>query len=226
MTIGIYKINFSNGAFYIGRSINIEGRFKDHQSSMRRGKSNYKINAVVAEYGMPIGYDILEECTGQTLLDREMHYIKLYSAITEGLNVSPGGDDVLIGELASPSKYSNYEIERVFSYIVLNPEIRLKEIAQITGVSYGIVKMISSGRVHTWLELVYPLEYTEMILNIGSRISSAGRTCQYPDIKSPKGIIYSVTNATYFANEHDLDSGTLRKVLRGKAKSHKGWTLA
>lgn len=37
MTIGVYKITSPSGSFYVGSSVNIEGRWATHKSEMRRG---------------------------------------------------------------------------------------------------------------------------------------------------------------------------------------------
>lgn len=53
---------------------------------------------------------------------------------------------------------------------------------------------------------------------------SAKKQCkEYRRIKSPDGIIYSVTNTLHFSNEHNLPNANLCSVLSGKRKSVKGW---
>lgn len=42
---------------------------------------------------------------------------------------------------------------------------------------------------------------------------------------SPQGEVVEITNQAHFAREHGLDTGALGRVIRGKAHSHKGWTL-
>lgn len=42
-------------------------------------------------------------------------------------------------------------------------------------------------------------------------------------IMSPKGEIFHFENVRKFAVEHGLDSSSLTKVMKGKAKQHKGW---
>jgi excinuclease UvrABC nuclease subunit len=49
MTCGIYKLTFSSGLFYIGKSLNIEKRWQQHFDSMQKNKS---AAAVQAQYNM------------------------------------------------------------------------------------------------------------------------------------------------------------------------------
>jgi hypothetical protein len=61
MTCGIYKLTFSSGLFYIGKSLNIEKRWQQHFDSMQKNKS---AAAVQAQYNM-LGFpktEIIYEC--------------------------------------------------------------------------------------------------------------------------------------------------------------------
>lgn len=44
-------------------------------------------------------------------------------------------------------------------------------------------------------------------------------------IKSPNGEIFNISNQSEFCRKYNLDSRALFKLLTGKRKSHKGWTL-
>jgi hypothetical protein len=44
------------------------------------------------------------------------------------------------------------------------------------------------------------------------------------ELIDPNGEIYATTNIREFARQHDLDQGTLSKVVHGARKNHKGWT--
>ena len=39
MTVGIYKLEFIDGSFYVGRSTSIKSRYKDHISTLKRNAS-------------------------------------------------------------------------------------------------------------------------------------------------------------------------------------------
>ncbi len=42
---------------------------------------------------------------------------------------------------------------------------------------------------------------------------------------SPEGIVFTVSNQSEFANEHDLRQSTISDCLRGRVKRHRGWTF-
>ena len=81
MTCGIYKIeNKINGKIYIGQSVNIERRWKDH-----RVRSKYKNEILyddIREYGIEnFNWIIIEECNKTELKNKEKYYIKLYNSL-------------------------------------------------------------------------------------------------------------------------------------------------
>lgn len=47
----------------------------------------------------------------------------------------------------------------------------------------------------------------------------------FPDIKSPTGKIYNISNLTKFCKKHNLTISKISEVLNKKRRSHKGWTL-
>lgn len=53
MDSGIYKITFSSGYYYIGKSTHIPQRWKTHQSSFEKGKHTKKMQAQYDQYGPP-----------------------------------------------------------------------------------------------------------------------------------------------------------------------------
>lgn len=94
---GVYKItNIINLKVYIGQSINIKLRWKDHINSLRRGDSSctllqrawnkYRENNFV--------FEILELCSEDVLDEVEAKYINLYDACNtnKGYNIEHGGN--------------------------------------------------------------------------------------------------------------------------------------
>ena len=47
----------------------------------------------------------------------------------------------------------------------------------------------------------------------------------YHEVLSPDGVIHKVYNVSDFGKEHELNSSNFNRLLRGQAKSHKGWKL-
>jgi hypothetical protein len=53
MTSGIYKLTFPDGATYIGKSVNIEQRMRQHATSFVKGKHSDLMQCAFDKYGVP-----------------------------------------------------------------------------------------------------------------------------------------------------------------------------
>lgn len=76
---GIYKIeNLVNGKTYVGQSIDIHKRWREHKSvafGNRVEKNVYPIYKALRKYGIDsFNFEILEECKKENLLKREIYY--------------------------------------------------------------------------------------------------------------------------------------------------------
>ena len=71
--IGIYKItNNLNGKFYIGRSNDIERRWKEHCSPTRYKTSNIPVEYAIHKYGKEnFSLEVIEECPIEKTAERE-----------------------------------------------------------------------------------------------------------------------------------------------------------
>lgn len=92
MSIGIYRIvNKINGKCYIGKSANIEQRFKGHKNKMSYGTE--VLYQAFRKYGIDnFDFSIIEECSLELLSDREKYWIQYYNSYEEGYNSTLGGD--------------------------------------------------------------------------------------------------------------------------------------
>lgn len=238
MTSGVYKLTFGNDEIYIGRSTNIEQRYKAHLSDMRLGKSSKKILAAYRKHGAPLLYILCIESDLDKQKQLEIDFIKENNSINCGLNTTLGGEDVMYGELNTGSKYSNIQIYQVLQLLANNIDLTLQEISDKTEISISVVKDISAGTRHTWLASEYPEEYSKMISNKEYRHtrSLANLTDKhrfkstfevYPKLISPNGLLVEISGSlSKFAKEHGLQLGNLSSLLHNKRKSHKGWKLA
>ena len=92
---GIYKItNNINDKVYIGQSINIKVRWKDHVNSLRRGDSRCTLlQRAWNKYGEEnFTFEILELCSEDELDDIEIKYISFYDSCNNGYNIESGGN--------------------------------------------------------------------------------------------------------------------------------------
>lgn len=99
--IGIYCAkNIVNEKVYIGKSVNIEKRWKDHKKGYNNPNASqyasYFYNAL-RKYGFDsFEFSVLEECTEDKLNDREIFWINKFQSNNReyGYNTTNGGDGV------------------------------------------------------------------------------------------------------------------------------------
>lgn len=96
--VGIYKItNKINGKVYIGQSIDIESRIKDH--FYKKYSDNKRYHGVIDKEIRKIGVDnfsweVLKECSREELNYYEKYYISLYNSLIDGYNIKSGGSSL------------------------------------------------------------------------------------------------------------------------------------
>lgn len=95
--IGIYKItNLVNGKSYIGQSIHIKTRIKEHfwKATCKNDISyNSALHSAIRKYGEKnFDVEIVKECNVDDLDSLEVYYIKYYNTLApSGYNILPGG---------------------------------------------------------------------------------------------------------------------------------------
>lgn len=232
MTCGIYILKFSGtDQVYVGQSENIEYRFKKHIQALKRGTHNYKMQAAFHSYGEPSLDIILDSLSKDELNTYELEAFNIFDSINSGFNVASNPSIHGSGELNPASKYTNSDIEKAF-FMLLEVNNRYKDIEKATGVSLSTVRHIANSESHLWLKTKYPSEYSILenlkgTTRMQATNSASARGIVYPEILSPTGKVFTVTNVAQFAREHMLDPSSLAKVLKRTPKynSHKGWKL-
>ena len=94
--IGIYKItNLVNNKIYIGQSINIIERWKQHEyKAFNESEKAYNsaIHAAFRKYGLEnFKLEVLEECSVDELDEKERYWIRKLDSLT------PNGYNILVG---------------------------------------------------------------------------------------------------------------------------------
>ena len=103
--IGIYKITRRViGKAYIGQSIDIFRRWKEHISFVGNEENWQVIKKALHKHGITeFTFEILEECSKEDLNNREIYWISYFNTFSKdrknGYNLSRGGE-----EISDPSK--------------------------------------------------------------------------------------------------------------------------
>lgn len=160
--IGIYKIqNKKNQKVYIGKSINIEKRWKTHQIFLNNNKhQNQHLQNAWNKYGADnFEFSVLYECSEDQLNEAEKKYISQYNSmdVEYGYNLREGGDgggyafstiEKIRGQGSNLSLDDVRHI-KIFMYLLMDR----KEIANIFNISQKALTQISIGRSFGY---VYP----------------------------------------------------------------------
>lgn len=229
MTIGIYKLTFKGLEDwpYVGQSQNIEERFIAHKSSIKLGKSNYKMLEAYEISGELPEFSILEICAIDSLDEKEIFWIKTLDSINNGLNLTDKVINKAYGQENFNSRFTDCDIESGFLFICDNLHLSNKQLANTTGLSEAVVCGILHGSLHVWLKDKYFDKYSELVNRSIKRTNSAKKLgVTYPKILSPQGNVYEVENLSEFAREHNLNKSSLHQVLTGKRKTCSRWKLA
>lgn len=239
MTCGIYSLQFNGLAgLYIGQSVNIENRYKQHLSSFRNKAATLKLQDAYDTYGIPC-LTILLECSSMELDINEDEAISIFNSKTLGLNTYSSSNEAptYSGHGYGNSKYSKEEIIACVDLLLLDGLVSYTSISEITGVNISTITKLANTTTHQWVWDTYPYKYEKMLhllkardenryKEISSKLSAKSKGIVYPSICCPKGTVYKIDNAYQFAKLNGLAPNHFQEVLNGHRKSHKGWKLA
>lgn len=151
--VGIYKIeNKINGKVYIGQSVNIERRWKDHKTVYTCKKDhtyNYPLYKAFRKYGIKnFAFDVIEECKPSELNNLEKFWVDYYDSYTKGYNQTLGGYGIF-------NKANKRMLEDI-TQDLLGTELSINEIAEKHNLSYEMIQGINTGRY--WVrDIKYPI---------------------------------------------------------------------
>lgn len=159
LSIGIYKItNIINGKVYIGKSLNIEKRFKQHKTDLNhnRNHNNHFQNAWNKYGENSFIFEIIHECNEQYIDDLEIYYIYHYDSYNSnyGYNYTLGGEGGKLTEeyknkMREKCKFKNaslneHEVRKI--KLLLYCLMDRQEIADIFNIDVSTVKSIAEVR--------------------------------------------------------------------------------
>jgi hypothetical protein len=205
----IYKLNFSNGEYYIGQTAKaVETRILQHKQTKGKG---CPLLAYAWQTHELVGWEVLEDNISLDQVDaREVYWIK---TLKPALNTLAGGK-ITRGVNHPRAKYTAEQIEDVAD-LYLNSAASYQEISDITLVEYCTVHDIIKGRSHQWVwdgKMSHDIAKAELLRK---------PSYKFYDIDNNE---YPVTTNLLQAEKHlDLPNGALRRALAGH-RSALGWS--
>ena len=87
---GIYKVtNKINGKVYIGQSVDIGRRWRQHMTA----EDDIYFHKAIQKYGVDnFIWEVIEKCKKSELDERESYWIEYYDSYNKGYNCTKGGD--------------------------------------------------------------------------------------------------------------------------------------
>lgn len=222
MITGIYKItNQINGHYYIGQSVDIKKRFREHCfSAVHPDNKDHSspIHRALAKYGKDnFTFEVIEECPKENLDERETFWINTLKATANGnYNILLGGQDRI--------KFDDKPVE-----LYTLQGIYVKTISSATKVAeeLGVSRNSIYGVLHKERPTCrgYQMKYEEDITTvIKPFISRQGGSIPVVQLDPNNGNIIQIFASTAeAARKTGADSSTIAKVCKGKLKTTKGF---
>ena len=151
MSIGIYKIeNLNSHKKYIGQSVHIEKRWKQH---CQKNKTSL-IAKAIQKYGKEnFSFEILEKCSIEQLDQREDFFIKYYNSIV------PNGYNVIENNVTNRHSYNKYDKNTFLQIIfdIKNTSLSFADISKKYNLDISMIYYLNRGDYHYNPEQQYPL---------------------------------------------------------------------
>ena len=149
--IGIYKIeNLINHKIYIGQSVHIERRWKEHCFPSQ----NTVISQAIKKYGKEnFSFQILEECSEKDLGEKEQFYIHKFNSVV------PNGYNVIDYIQNSSVMYFYYDRETFLDIVkdIKENVLSIQEISEKYDLNKSSIYRINKGETHKLENEIYPL---------------------------------------------------------------------
>ena len=205
MSIGIYKIqNQINGKIYIGQSIHIEQRWKEHCQA----PIHSLIAQAIHKYGKEnFTFEIIEECSVDDLDKLEEQYIRQYNSL------APNGYNIMLTSATKRSCFANYDIKTFYEIIsdIKNSTLSFQEIADKYNLDRSMIYYLNRGDYHTMPDLQYPLREVRdfskkhhYCVDCGMELKTNAERCQ-------KSVHLALRKTEW------PDRETLKKKIRGQS---------
>jgi group I intron endonuclease len=210
---GIYKITCTtNGKFYIGSSINLYKREKQHRYELTQNTHiNHYLQNAWNKYGEEsFTFEVVEFVFEWSLLDREQYWLDKLKPYKRGVgfNIARCAEAPNRGQVASPEMRA--KVSAAHKGKRLSPEHRAK------------IGATSKGRKHS-AESRAKASASNKNPSLAIRERIAQKLSLDYLIISPDGDEYRVKGLAKFCREHGLHTSDMCAVAKGKWSHHKGW---
>lgn len=202
MITGIYTItNVWSGRVYVGSSIDVHKRWKEHKYNLKEGKHhNHHLQRVYNKYGKStFRYSVLEECSEDVLLDRERYHESLFK---DTYNMAPISEN---SPVVSPKTYT-----------CLSPK----------GELITVTNAAKFCREHG---IKSPGNFNQMLRGFRESCNGYKSTCfttKKRTVTITNGKETKTVKILAFAKEQNIPYQNLYKLANGERKSCAGWRLA
>lgn len=168
MLCGIYKItNKINGHAYIGQSINITRRWRDHKN--RYLKDDNSLYKAFRKYGLEnFDFIVVEECEPDKLNEREKYYIAYYNTFFDGYNETTGGENTYTSSVEP--EYVNQIRWDLANTLLTGIQIGIKY-----DISDQAVSDINQGKVWYKEDIAYPIRKQSSLTELKSICPKCGQ---------------------------------------------------
>ena len=210
---GIYKItNLINNKIYIGQSIHITQRWKEHI----QGKGNKELYLDIQKYSVnSFTFEIIELCPKEQLNEKESYWIKYYDSVNQGYNLTDGGSNI-IATLSTQKTIFCYDLNGNF----LQKYNSLADAERATGIDNSNISRAAKTHGRTknfqWSYIFYPQlkAYKRYVGNVGK--NSIKAVIQYDLDMNIINIYHSITEASKITG---INASSISNVCHHRRKT-------
>lgn len=216
--IGIYLItNKLNNKCYVGQSVDIARRWRQHREAASHGET--PLYKAIQKYGIEnFEFSILEECLKEELDCKEIQYIERYNSYFEGYNQTKGGD-----QYSHNVKLTDEDFDKIIE-LLANSNLSQKDIAEIFFVGEDTISEINTGKSRHSSKLTYPIRANHIkhfcidcgveILSTSQRCVSCNNKLQRKAERPDKDTLYweiKTTNFSAVGRKYGVSDNAVRK---------------
>lgn len=222
--IGIYCwTNRLNGRQYVGQSLDIDRRKRQHLYAVANN-DNSLLHIAMRQDGVEnFVFSVLEECTAAELDEKERFWIATLSSYLKGYNANTGGqfDHCSQGEENGRATFTNVEVLNIRNRVYINLEepkdIYEKEYS--TRCSYDRFWSMVHG--DTWKNVDTSMIYTRKVNVTGSKNPRAKLTeTDVVEIRRRKYIEKESTKSIYQGYKERISFSAFEKIVLGYTWKH------